>query len=80
MIGMLQGSSYFAVLLTVGAFAIGQAVRKKTGKDIANPLLIAVLLVIAALLALDFDVEAYQSGAQFVSWLLTPATVCLALP
>lgn len=80
MIGMLQGSSYFAVLLTVGAFAIGQAVRKKTGKDIANPLLIAVLLVIATLLALDFDVEAYQSGAQFVSWLLTPATVCLALP
>ena len=80
MIDLLQNSSYFAVLLTIGAFAAGQAVRQRTGRDIANPLLIAVLLVIAVLLLLDIDVETYQSGAQLISWLLTPATVCLALP
>ena len=80
MIDLLQNSSCFAVLLTIGAFAVGQAVRQRIGRDIANPLLIAVLLVIAVLLLLDIDVETYQSGAQLISWLLTPATVCLALP
>ncbi len=77
---ILQDSAYFATLLTIGAFAAGQAVRRKTGRDIANPLLIAVLLVIAALRLLDIDCAVYQSGAGLVSWLLTPATVCLALP
>lgn len=76
----LQSSAYFATLLTTGAFAAGQAVRRKTGRDAANPLLIAVLLVMAVLFLLDMDCEAYQAGAQPVSWLLTPATVCLALP
>ena len=80
MMDLLINSSYFAVLLTIGAFYAGQAVRRRTGLDIANPLLIAVLIVIAVLLALGVDIETYQAGAQFVSWLLTPATVCLALP
>ncbi len=80
MIDFLTQSAYFGVLLTIGAYAIGHAVRNRTGKDIANPLLIAMLIVMAVLLAFDIDYSVYEKGAQTVSWLLTPATVCLALP
>lgn len=80
MIDFLTQSAYFGVLLTIGAYAVGHAVRSRTGRDIANPLLIAMLIVIAVLLAFDIDYEVYEKGAQTVSWLLTPATVCLALP
>ena len=67
MIDLLQNSSYFAVLLTIGAFAVGQAVRRRIDRDIANPLLIAVLLVFAVLLLLAIDDKTYQSGAQLIS-------------
>ena len=64
---MLQSSACFATLLTIGAFATGQAVRRRTGRDAANPLLIAVLLVMAVLFLLDIDCGVYQAGAQPVS-------------
>lgn len=46
----------------------------------ANPVLIAVLLLAAALLALGVEYRAYFAGAQFVHFLLGPATVALAVP
>ncbi len=80
MSALLQQSAYFAVLLTIGAFAVGDALHRKTGRDMANPLLIAVIIVAVVLLALDIDYAVYEAGAGVISWLLTPATVCLALP
>lgn len=45
-----------------------------------NPLLISIFLVIAVLLIFDVDYERYNEGAKYLSYLLTPATVCLAIP
>jgi predicted murein hydrolase (TIGR00659 family) len=47
---------------------------------LANPVLLAVALLAAALLALGADYGAYFAGAQFVHFLLGPATVALAIP
>ena len=47
---------------------------------LANPVLIAVLLVVGALSATGTDYPTYFEGAQFVHFLLGPATVCLAVP
>ena len=45
-----------------------------------NPLLISVAATIAVLAAAGIDYDVYYSGAQYLSYLLTPATVCLAVP
>ena len=76
----LSSSAYFGVLLSLFAYFIGTKVKKKLKLAIFNPILIAILLVILALLALDIDYSAYNSGAKYLGWLLTPATVCLAIP
>lgn len=72
--------SLFAVVLTVGAYQVGLWCQKKTKSTICNPILIAAVLVIGFLLLTGIAPEDYQSAASGFSWLLTPATVCLALP
>ena len=70
----------FPVALTFGAFQIGLWCQKKWKNPICNPILIAALLVIGFLLVSGYSNEAYQTGTALYQWLLTPATVCLALP
>ena len=72
--------SLFALVLTLGAYEIGLFCQKKTKSPLCNPLLIASLLVIGFLLVTSIPNEDYQAGTAIFSWLLTPATVCLALP
>lgn len=77
----LSGSPLLALLLTLGAYAVGQAVYERTHRHpMANPVLLAVLLVTAALQWLDMPYETYFAGAQFVHFLLGTATVALAIP
>ena len=70
----------FPVVLTIGTFLFGQWCQKKTRLTICNPILIAVALIIGVLLLTGMDVTGFQAGAKPITWLLTPATVCLALP
>lgn len=77
---IIVNSAYFGVLLSLLAYRIGMFVKKKLKRSVFNPLAIAIILTIAALLLLDVDYESYYSGAKYLSWLLTPATVCLAIP
>ena len=70
----------FPVFLTLGTYLFGVWVQKKTKLTLCNPILIAVALTIGVLLVTGFDVPTYQAGAKPITWLLTPATVCLALP
>jgi predicted murein hydrolase (TIGR00659 family) len=72
--------SLFPLVLTMGAFQIGLWCQKKWHSPVFNPILIAVILVICILLLTGFPVEDYQAGTNCITWLLTPATVCLALP
>ena len=70
----------FALVLTIGAFQIGQWCQKKTGSALCNPILIGSILVIIVLLLTGISPESYEAATARLSWLLTPATVCLALP
>ena len=45
-----------------------------------NPLLISIALTIVILLACKVDYKSYNDSAKYLSYLLTPATVCLAIP
>ena len=73
-------SLYFGVLVSLGAYLFGIWLREKTGFAVFNPLLVAIVTVIAILSFFHIDYDDYNVGGSFVSFLLTPATVCLAIP
>ena len=76
----LTGLPLFCLVLTVVAYQIGLWCRNKTGSTLCNPLLISILLVIGVLLVTGISPEQFQANTVGFTWLLTPATVCLALP
>ena len=76
----LQSISLFPLVLTFGTYQMGVWCQKKTRSALCNPLLIATVLSIAFLLLTDFDLRIYQSSSGWITWLLTPATVSLAVP
>lgn len=77
---ILQQSAYFGMVLSVLYFWFGTWLRRRIPSPLINPLLIASILTIATIVLLDIDYDAYASGASHLSWLLTPSTVCLAVP
>ena len=76
----LTESVYMGVMLTLGTYSIGVWLKKKTGWTLMNPLLVSMVLCIAFLYATGTEYETYAEGASVISYLLTPATVCLAVP
>lgn len=77
---VLESSVFFGVFISLGSYILGVWLEKKTGWALANPLLISIMLVIAALSLLGVSYESYAKGADIISYLLTPATICLAVP
>ena len=77
---MLSSSVFFGVMISILAYEFGVLLKKKTKLAICNPLLIAIVAVIVLLALLDVDYASYKSSANLLSYLLTPATVCLAIP
>ena len=75
----IQSSAYFAVALTLIAFSIASACQKKWKSALLNPILISAALIIAVLKLAGISNEVYQSGCRFLNFLLTPATICLAV-
>ena len=66
--------------LTIIAFQLGRLIHEKPKLAICNPILLGVVLVIVVLKATAMPLEDYQQGVKQISWLITPATVCLAIP
>ncbi len=77
---LLMNSACFGFALTLGAYLLGGWLKKKTGLAVMNPLLAAVVIIMAFLIIFKVDYKVYEAGARYVSFLLTPATVCLAIP
>lgn len=73
-------SVFFGVLVSLTGYELGIFLKKRTGLSIMNPLLISILFVIGILLLFRIDYEVYNSGGKYLSYLLTPATVCLSIP
>lgn len=68
------------ILLTFGMYQIGLLIQKKLKTAIANPVLISVILVLGFMALTGMENGEYQAGMAKFSWLMTPATVCLAIP
>lgn len=76
----LAESVYMGVMLTLGTYCIGIWLKKVSGWTLMNPLLVSIVLSIGFLCATGTSYESYAKGADVISYLLTPATVCLAVP
>lgn len=77
----LSASPLLHLTLTLVAFQIGLFLHRRARlSPLVNPVLVAVGLVIACLLGTRTSYETYFAGAQFVHFLLGPATVLLAIP
>ena len=76
----LTGSVFFGAVISLLGYEAGLLLKKKFRLAVFNPLLIAVICVMAVLLIFDVDYDSYNEGGKYLSYLLTPATVCLAVP
>ena len=68
------------VVLTLFAYQVGVLCQKKFKLPIFNPILIGMIIVIVTLKVTGLGTGEYQQGVKLISWLMTPATVCLAIP
>ena len=72
--------SIVPIVLTLAAFRVGQILQNKWKTPLFNPTLIGTVLVIAFLLVAGMDMADYTVGTAKLSWLMTPATISLAIP
>ena len=80
MSGFVENIPVWGVALTLGAFALGTFLNKKTGQAIFNPLLLGSIFVIVFLSLAQIPFARYKQSVSFLSYLLLPATVSLAVP
>jgi predicted murein hydrolase (TIGR00659 family) len=77
----LAASPLLWLTLTVTAYALADAVHRRAGRHAAaNPVALAVAILLPVVLASGTPYDTYFEGAQFVHFLLGPATVALAVP
>lgn len=72
-------NQYFGIVLSFAAYEIGKWLNKKLKTPIANPLLIAILLIIGFLTITGIDYEYYKKGGDFIAFFIGPATVAMVL-
>lgn len=77
---LIENSVFIGVMISLASYGLGMWLRKKTGLSFMNPLLISIILVVAFLLLTGVSYQTYAEGANAISFLLTPATICLAVP
>lgn len=77
---ILCNSAYFGVTVSLIGYGAGIMLKKKFKYAFLNPLLISIIFVIGVVTLCGVDYESYENSAQYLGYLLTPATVCLAVP
>ena len=76
----LEQSVFFGVFVSLAAYAVGVFIKNKTKFSLFNPLLISIIITSAVVIFAGIDYDVYYEGAKYISYLLTPATVALAIP
>ncbi|MFT9055080.1 MAG: LrgB family protein [Ethanoligenens sp.] len=80
MMETIVSSPLFSITLSIAAYAVGLVIYRKTRLTILNPLLLAIVIVCAVVMIFHISYKDYMAGGQFITLLLTPATVVLAVP
>ena len=78
--GAINNSIYFGLTITIIAYLLALKIKDKFKLTILNPILVSFIIVAIVLKIFSIDYDAYNGSAKYISFLLTPATVCLAIP
>ena len=78
--GFIHNSVFLGVTISFAAYGVGMFLRKKINSPLCNPLIISIIITVAVVLIAGIDYEVYESGTKYIQFLLTPATVSLAVP
>ena len=76
----LVDSLFFGAVISLAAYEAGLLIKRKFKLAVLNPLLIGTACVMAVLILFKIEYKQYNESAKYISYLLTPATVCLAVP
>lgn len=76
----IRESVFFGVMISILSYSFGTMLKEKFKLAIFNPLLISIIMTIIILVIGRISYKSYYEGAKYLSYLLTPATVCLAIP
>lgn len=76
----LTHAAWFGLLLTLGVWELSMWLFRRRPSPLLNPVAVTVVVVIAVLLLLNVDYAAYNEGGKWLSFLLGPAVVALAVP
>ena len=76
----LSGSAYFGIMISLASYVLGMFLNRKLKSPLINPLLFSEIVTILVLLACGIDYDSYNQSANILSYFLTPATICLAIP
>ncbi len=76
----LNNSAVLGIVISLVGYEIGLVLKRKYKYAIFNPLFISIIFVVSILLIFDIDYEVYNNSAKYITFLLTPTTICLAVP
>lgn len=71
---------FFGAAISILSYELGLYIKKRLKLAIFNPLLISIIIVMLFLSFFRIDYKNYNISAKYISYLLTPATICLAVP
>lgn len=77
---VLNNTVYWGVFVSLGTYYLGKILQEKTHMILFNPLLFSTVFTILFLLIFQIDYDVYYENADCLYYILTPATVCLAIP
>lgn len=76
----INGFLFFGAVISLLGYELGIQLKRKFQSPLFNPLLISILVVMGLLSVFNIKYEVYNQSAKYISYLLTPATICLAVP
>ena len=77
---LIESSDYFWLGLTLSAYLLGLVLNRRLKNPLINPLLVGILFLTAILYRLETDTSRYAEAVRPLVLLMTPATICLAVP
>ncbi|MBE6947419.1 MAG: LrgB family protein [Ruminococcaceae bacterium] len=72
--------SMLPLFVSILVYLFGIFVQNKVKSPLCNPLLITIIIIICALLLTGYPNANYQASMKSISWLITPTTICMAVP
>lgn len=77
---LLKDNVFFGFFLSLVFYYGAERLQKRFPYTILNPLLLSSAAIIFVLSVLNVDFDTFEYGAKYLSYLLTPVTICLAIP